>query len=125
MVATALVGVGLFMSSAVGGVRLANTMDQNASVGDNGRHLIVTGPVTCIAGEKVFIRVTVSQRETGTVAEGRTMVNYTGVQQQWDVHAAAQGNGRFQPGDATATALAHTNNVGDNDAHQAASHTTS
>jgi hypothetical protein len=118
IIATGVAGVGFFIASALGGVRLSNTMNPLASVADNGRHVIVTGPLTCIAGEKVFMRVTVSQRETGAIAEGRTMVNCTGVLQQWEVHAATQGNERFGEGAAIGTALARTNNVGDNDAHQ-------
>jgi hypothetical protein len=47
-----------------------NTIDPVAIVADNGRHLIVTGPIECTHGERVELRVTVTQRETGAVAEG-------------------------------------------------------
>jgi hypothetical protein len=97
----------------------ANTIDPVASVTDHGRHLIVTGPIECTEGERAYLRVTVTQRATGAVAEGRTLVTCTGNAQQWEVHASVQGEETFQEGPATATASARTTDRGKTtDAHQ-------
>src|ERR671923_983733 len=64
-----------------------NTIDPVAIVTDNGRHLIVTGPVVCTAGETAYLRVTVTQRPTGAVAQGLTRLTGTGASQQWEIHA--------------------------------------
>ena len=45
-----------------------NTIDPVAGVTDNGRHIIATGPIECTEGEKLSLRVTVTQRLTGAVA---------------------------------------------------------
>ena len=97
-----------------------NTIDPLATVTDNGRHLIVTGPIGCTEGERAHLRVTVTQRTTGATAEGRTLVTCTGAIQQWEVHASIQSRETFQEGPATAVALGHTTDQGDNitDANQ-------
>jgi hypothetical protein len=87
---------------------LLNTIDPRAVVTDNGRHLVVTGPIACTAGERSFIHVTVSQRTTGAVAEGSTAFECSGSTESWEVHATAQGKASFEPGAATAVALART-----------------
>ena len=79
----------------------------------------MTGPLGCTAGERAYLRVTVTQRATGAVAEGRTVVTCTGNIERWQVHASTQGNETFQPGPATAVAIAHTTSRGETtDAHQ-------
>ena len=83
----------------------ANTIDPVAIVTDNGRHLIVTGPIVCTERERADLRVTVTQRATGAVAEGRTRITCTGNTQHWEVHASIQGNATFQEGPATAVAF--------------------
>ena len=96
-----------------------NTIDPNAVVADNGRHLVVTGPIACDSGERVAIRVTVTQRTTGALAEGLTAVVCTGELQQWTVHARTQGNEPFEEGPALAVGLARTTERGyATDAHQ-------
>jgi len=96
-----------------------NTIDPVAIVTDNGRHLIVTGPIECTESQKGYLHVTVTQRSTGAVAEGRTMITCTGATQQWEIHAAAQGNEAFTEGLATAVGLARTTDRGAaDDAHQ-------
>ena len=113
----ALVGVGI-ASMAFAGIAL-NTIDPVAVVTDNGRHIIVTGPIACTEGQRAYLRVTVTQRVTGAVAEGRTLITCTGDTQQWEVFASTQGNETFQEGPATAVALARTTDRGDtDDAHQ-------
>ena len=96
-----------------------NTIDALAVVADTGRHLIVTGPINCTAGERAYLRVTVTQRTTGAVAEGSSFVTCAGISQQWEVHAVTQGAASFVPGAATAVGLGSTSLRGQvNDAHQ-------
>jgi hypothetical protein len=110
-------GVGL-APRAVAGVSF-NTIDPIAVVTDTGRHLIVTGPLTCTAGERAFVRVTVTQRTTGAVAEGRTRLTCTGAPQHWTVHAGSHGEEPFQDAPAVAVAMARTTADGAiTDAHQ-------
>jgi hypothetical protein len=75
-----------------------NTIDPLAIVTDNGLHIIVTGPIACTEGERAYLRVTVSQRATAAVAEGRTLITCTGNTQQWEVHASTQGNETLRKG---------------------------
>jgi hypothetical protein len=112
-----LVGVGI-VSTAFARI-VANTIDPVATVTDDGRHLIVTGPLACTAGERASLHMTVTQRTTGAVAEGRTLLTCTGDTQHWEVHAATQGHTPFAAGPATAAAMARTTTRGDaTDAHQ-------
>ncbi|HYX25085.1 MAG TPA: hypothetical protein VFC23_13110 [Thermoanaerobaculia bacterium] len=97
----------------------ANTIDPVAVVADNGRDVIVTGPLSCTAGERAYLRVTVTQRSTGAVAEGRTLLTCTESTQPWEVHASTQGTEIFEEGPATVTAVARTTERGETtDAHQ-------
>jgi hypothetical protein len=97
----------------------ANTIDPQAVISENGRHLIVTGPLQCTAHEGAPIDVTVTQRSTGAVAKGRAVVTCTGDMQQWKVRAATRGRENFEPGPATAVAIARTTVNGHaTDAHQ-------
>ena len=96
-----------------------NTVDAVAVVADNGRHLVVTGPIACTAEERAYLEITVTQRATGAVATGRTRITCSGAVAQWEIHAPAQGAERFQEGSATAVAFARTvNGAGVTDAHQ-------
>jgi hypothetical protein len=96
-----------------------NTADPFAVVTDNGRHLVVTGPIACTPNERAYIETTVTQRATGAVATGRTRVTCSGAVAQWEIHASTQGAQRFQEGPATAVVLARTANSDDmTDAHQ-------
>jgi hypothetical protein len=111
--------VGVFGAPAAFARIAFNTIDPVAIVTDTGQHIIVTGPIACTAGERAFLRVTVSQRATGAVAEGRTLITCTGNTQQWEVHASTQGNETFEEGPATAVAIARTTDRGETtDAHQ-------
>jgi hypothetical protein len=124
---TPMKGLGL-AAMALGGVCLApmafagvvlNTIDPVALVTDHGRHLIVTGPMECTEGERAYLRVTVTQRATGAVAQGRTRLICTGDTQRWEVHASIRGKETFAEAPATAVALARTSDRGDiTDAHQ-------
>jgi hypothetical protein len=85
-----------------------NTIDPVAAVADDGRHVIVTGPLTCTSGERAYLQVTVTQRETGAIAQGSTLIRCTGNVLEWEAHATVRGAAVFQPGPATAVAAART-----------------
>ena len=96
-----------------------NTIDSLATLADHGRLVIATGPISCTRGERVYLRVTITQRETGAVAEGRGRVVCTGNNQQWEVHAATQGKASFDEGPALAVAIGRSADRGKiTDAHQ-------
>lgn len=99
---------------------VANTIDPQAIMTDNGRHLIVTGPISCDHSQRANLRVTVTQRSTGAVAEGLTFVDCSLTVQQWEVHAFTHGRETFVDGPATATALGRTaiDRGQSDDAHQ-------
>jgi hypothetical protein len=111
--------VGLCTATKASARITANTTDPVAVVTENGHHVIVTGPIGCSAGERAYLRVTVTQRSTGAVAEGRTRLTCTGDGQRWEVHASTRGMEAFEDGPATAVALARTTDREDtDDAHQ-------
>jgi hypothetical protein len=97
-----------------------NTIDPLATLADRGRLVIATGPIACSQrGERVFLRVTVTQRTTGAVAEGHGSIVCTGNDQQWQVHAATQGKASFDEGPTLAVAIARSADRGKiTDAHQ-------
>ena len=110
---------GVFVAPRAFAKVAANTIDPLAIVSDNGRHIIVTGPIACTEGEKAYLRATVTQRSTGAVAQGLTRITCTGDIQQWEIHASKRGKEIFEEGPATAVALARTTfrrNI--TDAHQ-------
>jgi hypothetical protein len=110
---------GLFLAPLAFAKIITNTIDPLATVTDHGRLVIATGPLTCTRGEKAFLRVTVTQRTTGAMAEGRSRIVCTGNSQHWEVHAATQGKATFDEGPAVAVAIARTADHGEiTDAHQ-------
>ena len=110
---------GLMVARPASARIMQNTIDPVAAVSDNGRHVIVTGPVQCTAGERYHIRVTVTQRSTGALAQGHALMRCTEDIQQWQVRAWTQGWESFEEGDATAVATARTTDRGHaTDAHQ-------
>ena len=117
--AVVLTFAGVFVAPMAFARVVLNTIDPVALVADNGRHIVVTGPITCTARERAHLRVTVTQRETGALAEGHTRITCTGDSQQWEIHAATHGHESFQEGPAIAVAVARTAHRGDiTDAHQ-------
>ena len=97
----------------------ANTIDPVGLVSDDGRRVALTGPVTITAGDRTEMKVTVTQRSTGAVAEGIMFFTATGEPSQWALTAVTQGAAVFEPGPATVVALAVTSVKGQaNDAHQ-------
>jgi hypothetical protein len=99
---------GAFLARTASAGIQVNTVDAVAQMTGNGRHLLVTGPIGCTAGERAHIRVTVTQRTTGAVAEGHTLVRCAGDTQQWAVRASTRGRETFEEGPAVAVALART-----------------
>jgi hypothetical protein len=97
----------------------ANTVNTTATVSDDGRKLVVNGPFTCTQREWMDLRVTVTQRTTGAVAEGHARFEGSTSSQHWEVKIAAHGDASFEPGAATVVAFATTSLDGDvTDAHQ-------
>ena len=89
--------------------RLCGRSNQHHPTGritDHGRELLITGPITVTAGEVVHLKVTVTQRSTGALAEGTALLRGTGTPGVWQVEADVSGHAAFQPGPATAVALA-------------------
>lgn len=111
-VAIALTLAGVFVAAMAFARITANTIDPVATITDNGRRLRVTGPIQCTVNERVELRVTVTQRSTGAVAEGTTRFTCTGDLQHWKVRASIQGHETFEEGPATAVALALTTDHG-------------
>jgi hypothetical protein len=96
-----------------------NTINPTATVGDNGRRIVLTGPLQTDVVENIYLRVTVTQRTTGAVAEGVAILRGTGEVQEWEILAETLGKASFKPGPATAVAIAITSDKGQtSDAHQ-------
>ena len=111
--------VSVFLArTAFAGVQV-NTINSVALVADKGRHVTVAGPLAAAAGDRIELRVTVTQRSTGAVAEGRAFLTGTGALQRWEVETAAEGGAIFEAGPATAVAFARTTVDGKaTDSHQ-------
>jgi F0F1-type ATP synthase membrane subunit c/vacuolar-type H+-ATPase subunit K len=116
---TILMLVGNLGSPAAYAKLATNTINAVARVNGPGNQLIVTGPIVFTIGETAYVRVTVTQRTTGAIAEGLARLVGTGAAQQWEIRAHAIGPQRFQPGAATAVAVAATHDGNQTtDAHQ-------
>lgn len=101
--------------------RLAgNTINPIATLDGSGNRVTLTGPFSCTQTEWVAFRVTVTQRTTGAMAEGYALRLGSTTIQQWQVLATTRGGGAtFQPGPATAVAVAVSTLQGEvTDAHQ-------
>ena len=123
-----MLAVGVVLVAVVTAVWLAplawakisiNTIDPTATLKANGRLITVTGPVATDTAQPVFMRVTVTQRSTGAMAEGYASFTGTVLPQQWTVQARTIGAKSFDSGPATVVALAQTKVQGlPDDAHQ-------
>src|SRR5690349_19795524 len=91
----------LFITRTVLARISVNTIDAAGIVTDKGRHVTVTGPIAVTEGERTELRVTVTQRSTGAVAEGVVFFAGTGQTNQWEITAVAEGRAAFQAGPAT------------------------
>jgi len=96
-----------------------NTIDPIGILNDKGRHLTVTGPLAVTEGERIELRVIVTQWTTGALAEGAAILTGTGTTNQWEVQMQTEGRATFEAGPATAVAIARTTVGGQaTDAHQ-------
>ena len=76
-----------------------------ASLGPGG-HVQIGGHAVCAEGAVADLRVTITQRGTGAVAEGRTRIACTGDETSWEIQGATVGRGAFSTtGPATACGL--------------------
>jgi hypothetical protein len=90
---------------AFAGVAL-NTIDGRAILDQAGRVVRVTGPIGCSQVERATIRVTVSQRTTGAVAEGRWRGRCQPTARTWTVQRfVQQGSATFETSTARVCAL--------------------
>jgi hypothetical protein len=98
---------------------ITNTIDPVLALSADGRHVTVTGPITCSETQPLDLSVTVTQRTTGAIAQGHTRTFCNAEQRQWQVEAWARGNETFEEGAATVTAVALTSTGHTvDDAHQ-------
>jgi predicted ester cyclase len=97
--------------SASAGIAL-NTIDRHATYKQEGSQVRSTGPIGCTRGERITIRVTVSQAPTGARARGTWTGRCTGDVQRWQVRARARGQARFATGRARVCAVAKTRTGG-------------
>jgi hypothetical protein len=96
-----------------------NTIDPIGIVTHKGRQVTVTGPIAVTDGERTELRVTVTQRSTGAVAERVIFFAGSGATNQWEITATAEGRAGFQAGSATVVGLARSSIHGQpTDAHQ-------
>ena len=110
--------LGLMVAPVAQAKITVNTIDATAKLSENGR-LVVTGPIQTDVVEKIYLRVTVTQRTTGAVATGIAILRGTGELQTWEVRAKTRGKASFEPGPATAVAIAITSDKGQtSDSHQ-------
>ena len=86
----------------------ANTIDGPATHTRDGTRVRATGPIGCTSGERVSIRVTVSQSATGARARKTWTGRCTGEIQHWQVRARARQGARFETGAGRVCAVAKT-----------------
>jgi hypothetical protein len=93
--------------------------DPTAEIGKHGHVIRATGTLTCDLGERLSLRLTITQAQTAAYAEGRTRARCTGAELQWKVRAIGRLRTRFAQGTAQACALGITRRNGHpTDAHQ-------
>ena len=86
---------GVFVTPTVVARISMNTIDPVGIVADQGRQVTATGPISVTTGERTELRVTVTQRSTGAVAEGIIFFTGTGQTNQWEVAAITEGRATF------------------------------
>jgi hypothetical protein len=77
----------------------------------------IGGHVVCYEGAVAYLRVTITQRGTGAVAEGRTRITCTGEETAWEIQGGTMGRDAFVGGPVTACGLLEV--TGENDPHDA------
>ncbi len=114
-----LVLAGVFVARTAFAKVIMNTVDPVGILAQDGRHVMLTGPIAITAGERVEMRVTVTQRTTGAVAEGHAVLVGTGTTVGYHILPYIEGDERFEVGPATVVAMVRTSVRGQaTDAHQ-------
>lgn len=90
----------------------ANTIDGQATHTRGGARVRATGPIGCTSGERVSIRVTVTQAATGARARKTWTGRCTREIQHWQVRARARQGSRFESGAGKVCAVAKTRTAG-------------
>jgi predicted ester cyclase len=85
-----------------------NTIDDRVTYREDGGHVRASGPIGCTRGERITIRVGISQAATGARARGSWTARCTGEVQHWQMRARASTGVRFAKGAATVRAVAET-----------------
>jgi len=86
----------------------ANTIDRYATYTSDGARVRATGPIGCTRGERVSIRVTVTQSAITARARKAWTGRCTGELQHWQVRARTRPGTRFETGRGRACAVAKT-----------------
>ncbi len=114
-----LILIGVFVARTTFARISVNTIDLVGTVADKGRAVTVSGPIAVTIGERTELRVTVTQRSTGAVAERVIFFTGSGATNQWEITAIAEGRAGFEAGPATVVGLARSSITGQpTDAHQ-------
>jgi hypothetical protein len=85
-----------------------NTIDGHVTYEQDGAQVRSTGPIGCTRGERIAIRVSVSQAATGARARKSWKRRCTGEVQHWQVEARVGRKARFARGSAKVCAVAKT-----------------
>jgi hypothetical protein len=93
--------------AAHAGVAL-NTIDDQATYGQDDALVRATGPIGCTRGELITIRARIRQATTGAVARGSWTGRCTGEVQHWEARARTRTDARFAEETATVRAVAKT-----------------
>ena len=82
-----------------------NTIDEHATYTQDGARVRASGPIGCTRGERITIRVSISQAATEARARGSWKGRCTGEVQHWQVRARAGRQARFASGPARVCAV--------------------
>ena len=106
---TTLVAASIALAAPASAGVVLNTIDRDVSLDDTGHVVAVTGPIRCTEAEQATIRLTVTQRTTGAVSEGRWRGRCRRTTTTWTAKRFVRnGSATFRPGTARACALAVT-----------------
>lgn len=95
-------------ADAAGAFISANTIDRHATYTEDGARVRSSGPIGCTRGERVAIRVTVTQPATDARARKAWKSRCTGELQHWQVRARARRGTIFETGPGRVCAVAKT-----------------
>lgn len=107
-----IVLLALWAADPAGAFIAANTIDAQSTSTRGGTRVRTTGPIGCTRGERLSIRVTVTQPATGARARKSWNSRCTGEIQHWQVRARARHRTRFETGAGRVCAVAKTRSAG-------------